>query len=58
MSPSGTERTGPVKANASTAEKKEIKKPTVDTEKVSSLCKVASNQHPIDSENEAESTVH
>ena len=37
MSPSRTETTGPVKSNASTAEKEEMKKPTVDTENVSSL---------------------
>ena len=37
VSPSSTETTEPVKADASTAKKEEMKKPTVDIENVSSL---------------------
>ena len=37
MSPSRTETTGPEKSDARTAEKEEMKKPTVDIENVSSL---------------------
>jgi len=37
VSPSRTETTGPVKSNASWAEKVEMKKPHVDTSRISSL---------------------
>ena len=37
VSPSRTEMTRPVKSNATTAEKEEMKKPTGDTERISSL---------------------
>jgi len=37
VSPSRTETTGPEKSDASTAEKEEMKKPTVDIVNVSSL---------------------
>ena len=37
VSPSRTETTGPVKSDASTTEKEEMKKPKVDIERISSL---------------------
>ena len=37
VSPSRTETTGPEKSDASTAEKEEMKKPNMDTERISSL---------------------
>jgi len=37
VSPSRTETTGPVKSDASTTEKEEMKKPKVDAERISSL---------------------
>jgi len=37
VSPSRTETMGPVKSDASTVEKEEMKKPKVDTERISSL---------------------
>ena len=37
VSPSRTATTEPVKSDASTAEKEEMKKPKVDTERISSL---------------------
>ena len=58
VSPSRRETTGAVKSNASTAEKEEMKKPKVDTERISSLrLKSASNPHPSTPNNEAENTV-
>ena len=50
VSPSRTETTGPVKSDASTTEKEEIKKPNVETERISSLrLKWRATNLPIDS---------
>ena len=58
VSPSRTETTGAVKSNASTAQKEEMKKPKVDTERISSLRLTwRATNIPLTPNTEAENTV-